>query len=99
MGVLVLLQYYQFLHHLHGPVLPVENFLDGHALWVSLWEHGDDDVGGEPLPIPDLLHHLLGDLGGDGVVAVGVVVLVPAVGRAQKVLVLNVNEVLSAPEK
>ena len=66
---------------------------------MSLWEHGDDDVGGEPLPIPDLLHHLLGDLGGDGVVAVGVVVLVPAVGRAQKVLVLNVNEVLSAPEK
>ena len=65
---------------------------------MSLWEHGDDDVGGEPLPFPDLLHHFLGDLGRDGVVAVSVVVLVPAVGRAQKVLVLNVNEVLSAPE-
>ena len=63
------------------------------------WKHGNDAVGREPLVHSDLLANLLGDLAGQRVVAVGVVVGEPTVGRAQEILILYVDKVLSVPNQ
>ena len=87
------------IHHLHSLELPVENLLDGRRRRVALRKHGDDNVGDEPFIHPDFFHHLLGDLARQGVVAVGVVVRQPAVGRTQEILVLDIDEVLSVSDQ
>ena len=83
-----------FVHHLDRPGLPVEDLLDRSTSRITLWEHGDDYVGREPLIHGNLVNYLLGDFTWNGVMAVGITVIVPGVGRSQKVLVLYVDEVL-----
>ena len=83
-----------FVHHLDRPGLPVEDLLDRSACRVTLRKHGDDDVGREPLIHGNLVDDLLGYFTRNGVMAVGITVIVPGVGRSQKVLVLYVDEVL-----
>jgi hypothetical protein len=79
---------------LYTPRLPVEDLLDWSAGGISLWKHGDDDVGSEPLTTGNLVYNLLRNLHGNGVVTVGIRVGRPGVGGAQEVLVLDVDEVL-----
>lgn len=69
--------------------------------WLSLATHTlgvswDDDVGAERLASACLLSALERDLNGDQVVGAssGVLVVGPVLGRAQEVLVLNVQEPL-----
>ena len=82
-----------FVHHLDCPSLPVEDLLDRGTRRVTLREHGNDYVGCKPLIHRYFVHNLLGYFTWNGVVAVGITVGEPGVGRSKKVLVLNIDEV------
>ena len=87
------------VHALHGAGLPPQDLLAGRRGGVALRIHRYRHVHVEAFPRQDFADDLLRQLDGDGVMTEGVRVPQPGKGRAEKVLVLDVDEGAGVADK
>mmetsp|Transcript_5197 Transcript_5197/g.13946 ORF Transcript_5197/g.13946 Transcript_5197/m.13946 type:complete len:268 (-) Transcript_5197:1436-2239(-) len=85
------------VHHLNGVILPVENFLHRAVSRNTLGMQRNRYVRAEPLMGFDFVNDFLHDFQGDDVERKIVRVFQPRMTAANKVLVLDIDEMLCAP--